>query len=661
MGMTPGTRFGPYEIRAALEVPGLGELYDAWDHDQQRDVTFSVLRVDFAAAPDRLKRFEQESHAAARLVHPSILTVHDIGTDAEAAYVVSEPIAKRTLGELVEVGPLPAATAARYAADLASGLAAAHSKGVTHRDLTPAHVLVTAEGGAKIVGLGLATATQKASPLAGGALLGTLSYMSPEQLHGATVDERSDMFTFGAILYEMLTGARAFGGGTLDTMSAVMESQPAALLAPEIPGVLSGIVGRCLTRDPDSRMEAEEVIKALQDLEAQPPPAAEVPETAVPVTRRRFGRAAAIGGAIGLAAVVGVWVFSAWGTREASSPMTPSSTTPPSATTSEVAPSPAAAQTVDASSGAASSIPVSPGPASTAAEAAAPITGPRLVWFDRSGVESSRVGAPGDYGDVSLSPDGTRVAVSLRAPGSETADIWVIDAVSGVGTRITSDPADDIAPVWSADGRRMVFASSRGGTYDIYERAGDGGGSDTAVVEAVGDQTASDWSSERRYLIYHTDEPEVVAGGNLDLWARRRPGGRPFAYLRTVHAASHATFSPDGSHVAYSSVEGGREDVYLAAFPRYDGRRRVSVSGGSWPRWSRDGGEVFYLDPDNQLMAASVDQGSPDLGVSAPRALFQLQSRPDRGYPYDVSVDGQRVLVSVVSDASGEAVGGTPR
>ena len=107
--------------------------------------------------------------------------------------------------------------------------------------------------------------------------------------------------------------------------------------------------------------------------------------------------------------------------------------------------------------------------------------------------------------------------------------------------------------------------------------------------------------------MYHTDQPDVVAGGNLDLWARRLPTGRPFAFLRTVHAARHATFSPDGSRVAYSSVEGGRENVYVAAFPRYDGRRRVSVSGGSWPRWSQDGEEMFYLDADNQLMAASVD------------------------------------------------------
>jgi len=657
MAMTPGTRLGPYEIGGAREVPGLGEFYDARDHTGQRDVTFRVLPLDFTAAPDRLTRFKRESHAAADLFHPNLLTVHDIGIDAETAYVVSEPMEGRTLGELIEAGPLSAATVASYAVGLAGGLAAAHEKGVVHRDLTPTNILVTPDGGVKVVGLGLAAATQKASALVGGALVGTLSYMSPEQLHGATVDARSDMFTFGAILYEMLTGRRAFGGGTIETMSAISESQELVLLTPEIPAVLAGIVGRCLKRDPESHISAEEVVKVLQDLEAQPSSTAVVPEPAAPVARGRFGCGAAMLGAIGLAALVGMWVFPVSGTREASSPVTSPSTAPSSATTSAVAPSPAATQqTVDASSAVASSIPVSPNPATTVEATPAPVTGPQLVWFDRSGVELGSVGPPGDYGDVSLSPDGTQVAVSVRASGSEAADIWVFDTVSGADSRVTSDPANDIAPVWSADGRRVVFTSSRNGSYDIYERAGDASGTETAVVETAGDQTASDWSSDGRYLAYHTDEPDAVAGGNLDLWARRMPTGRPFAFLRTVHTASHASFSPDGSRVVYSSVEGGRQDVYIAAFPNYDGRRRVSVSGGSWPRWSRDGDEVFYVDPDNQLMAAAVDQGSPDLSVADPRALFQLRSRPDRGYPYDISADGQRVLAIVVRDAAGDTL-----
>ena len=268
MAMTPGTRVGPYEIRAAQVVPGFGEVYDARDHDQQRDVTFRVLRVDFAAVPDRLTRFEQESHAAAQLVHPNILTVHDIGTDAEAAYVVSEPMEGKTLREMLDAGPLPAATVVDYATDIASALAAAHAKDVVHGDLTPGSILVTAEGTARIVGLGLAAATQKESVLAGGALLGTLSYMSPEQLQGATVDARSDMFTFGAIVYELLTGTRAFGGGALDTMLAVMESRTLAPVAPGLPAAITGILGRCLKQDPDARISADEVVKVLRKRES---------------------------------------------------------------------------------------------------------------------------------------------------------------------------------------------------------------------------------------------------------------------------------------------------------------------------------------------------------------------------------------------------------
>jgi eukaryotic-like serine/threonine-protein kinase len=660
MGMTPGTRIGPYEIRAVRVVPGLGELYDARDLEQQRDVAFRVLRVDLATAPDRQARFRQESHAAADLVHPNILAVHDIGIDGEAAYVVSEPMEGQTLSEVLEAGPLPAATVASYAADLAGGLAAAHEQGVVHRDLTPAHILVTAEEGAKVVGLGLAAASQKASALAGGALLGTLSYMSPEQLQGAIVDARSDMFTFGAILYEMLTGTRAFGGGTLDTISAVQEPEGLAPLAAELPAALTDIVGRCLKKDPASRISADEVVKALRYAETQPSPPTETPEPAVPVAPdaravTRWGwRTVASVGAVGGAAV-GLWLWLASATPDAPSSV-PAATTQPT-----IAPSTVASDPADVPSDTAASRVVEPEGAATPAVAAASAAGPRLVWFDRTGAEVGTVGSPGDYGDVSLSPDGAQVAVSVRAPGGEAADIWVFDADSGAGTRITSDAADDIAPVWSADGGRMVLASSRGGSFDLYERSGDSAGTEGAMIEAMGDQVASDWSADGRYLIYSTDEPDVVAGGNLDLWARRMPNGRPFAYLRTVHAASHASFSPDGSRVAYVSLEGGRPDVYIAAFPNYDGRRRVSVGGGAWPRWSHAGDEVFYLTPDNQLMVATVDPASAALNVGESHGLFEVRSRLDRGYPYDVSADGTRVLVSLIGDGVAGAVEDTPR
>jgi len=190
------------------------------------------------------------------------------------------------------------------------------------------------------------------------------------------------------------------------------------------------------------------------------------------------------------------------------------STTPPAATPSPATPS-AVALPLAASE-----------PADVVSQTVATsVSGPQLVWFDRTGTELGIVGSPGDYRGVSLSPDGARIAVSVHAGSGEAADIWVFDAVSGEAARVTSNPADDIAPVWSADGRRIVFASSRAGTYDIYQRAVDERGTDTAVVEAAGDQIPSDSSSDGRYLAYHTDEPDIVAGGNLDLWARPLPAG----------------------------------------------------------------------------------------------------------------------------------------
>ena len=639
MTMASGTRFGPYEVGSARDVPGLGEVYDARDHDLERNVAFRVLRVDFAADPDRLRRFEQEARAAAELAHPNILTVHDVGTDEQAAYVVSEPIDGETLRQVLDRGALPVGTAILYVTRIAEGLAAAHQKGVVHRDLKPENILVTPDGGVKIIGFGLAAVTQGESTVARGLSLGTLSYMSPEQVSGAAVNQRSDMFTFGAIVHEMLTGERAFAGDTpIDTMTAVLESdvsdvQP--LSTADIPPALMRIVDLSLKKHPGSRLSAEDVVIGLRGLGPQLVPTDVAAVSGPPGNLRRFVRVAAMLGAVAVALAAGVWLLRGMGTDEMST-STPASTPPAaaSATTPSVE-TPAAAA-----------------PAETPAAVPVPgAAGPQLVWFDREGTELGRVGPPADYGDVSLSPDGMRVAVSVRESGNDAADIWVFDVDSGMGTRVTSDPADDIAPVWSADGRRILFASSRGGSYDIYQRASSETGTDTVVVEAEGDQIAYGWSSDGRFLLYQTDQPENLGGDNLDLWGRRLPGGRPFAFLRTVHAASRATFSPDGSRVVYTTLEGGREGVYVARFPNYDGRRRVSAGGGSWSRWSRDGSEIFYLDPDNRMMVAPVDAGSPELGTGAPRALFQARVRSDRGYAYDVSADGQRFLVSVAADA----------
>ena len=367
VAIASGTRFGPYEVRSARAVLGLGEVYDARDDDKQRDIAFRVLRTDFTADPDRLRRFEQEAHTAAQLAHPNILTVHDVGTDAEAAYVVSEPIDGETLREVLERGALPVETAARHAAQVARGLAAAHGKGFVHRDLKPENILVAHDGGVKIIGFGLAAVTQNESTLARGAPLGTLSYMSPEQLRGAAVDQRSDMFAFGAIVYEMLTGERAFSRSVpIDTMTAVLESDPPPRRAADIPPALTRIVDLSLKKHPGSRLSAEDVVSVLQDLQSQPGPTGALPVPAS-TDRRRFVRGAAVLGAIALAAAVGFWLLRGTGTGGTSTSTAPSSTpstSPPSA-------------------------PPAPTPPPVAA-------GPQLVWFDREGTELGRVGTPAD-------------------------------------------------------------------------------------------------------------------------------------------------------------------------------------------------------------------------------------------------------------------------
>ncbi len=270
----------------------------------------------------------------------------------------------------------------------------------------------------------------------------------------------------------------------------------------------------------------------------------------------------------------------------------------------------------------------------------------RLVWFDRAGLEAGAVGQPADYGDVTLSADGARVAVSVRAPGTAAADIAVVDVASGDATPVSSDAADDTAPVWSPDGRRLLYASARGGSQDIFQRSADGSGNDALIVGGPGDQIAYDWSSDGRYLLFQTNQPKVAEGGNFDLWARMLPGGPSFAYFRTIRAATQPQISPDRQWVAYTSFENGRNDVYVSRFPRPDGRRRASTRGGSWPRWRRDGTELFYIGPGDQLMVVPVKQG----GVGMPMALFTLRAKADRGYVYDVAADGERILVNTTGE-----------
>ena len=284
MALTSGTKLGPYEIHASIGAGGMGEVYRAHDTRLNRDVAIKILPSSFSADPDRLQRFAQESRAAAALNHPNILSIYDIGEDRGAPYVVSELLEGETLRERLRPGALTSRKATDYAQQVAKGLAAAHEKGIVHRDLKPENLFITHDGRVKILDFGLAKFTRPEADVSddaptmqvateAGTVLGTAGYMSPEQVRGKPADSRSDIFSFGAILYEMLSGKRAFhGDSAADTMSAILKEEPADLSETNrnISPALERIVRHCLEKNPAERFQsARDVafnLEALSDL-----------------------------------------------------------------------------------------------------------------------------------------------------------------------------------------------------------------------------------------------------------------------------------------------------------------------------------------------------------------------------------------------------------
>src|SRR6266481_1258122 len=250
MPLAPTTKLGPYEIIAPLGAGGMGEVVRARDTRLGRDVAIKILPESFARESDRLVRFEQEARAVAALNHPNILAVFDVGQHNGSPFLVSELLEGETLRAVLDHGALPQRKAVEYAVQIAQGLAAAHEKGIVHRDLKPENVFVTRDGRIKILDFGLAKLAQKpgaeaaadgitltSSHTAAGVVMGTASYMAPEQVRGQAVDARTDIFSFGAILYEMLSGKRAFRRDTVpETMTAVLKEDPPDL-ADSTPGI----------------------------------------------------------------------------------------------------------------------------------------------------------------------------------------------------------------------------------------------------------------------------------------------------------------------------------------------------------------------------------------------------------------------------------------
>ena len=324
MALTSGTKLGPYEIQSPLGAGGMGEVYRARDARLNRDVAIKILPASFSVDPERLQRFAQESRAAAALNHPNILSIYDIGDDRGAPYVVSELLEGETLRDRLRNGALSSRKAIEYAQQIARGLAAAHEKGIVHRDLKPENLFLTNDGHAKILDFGLAKFTPSEADASdnaptmqvateAGTVLGTAGYMSPEQVRGKAADPRSDIFAFGAILYEMLSGKRAFhGDSAADTMSAILKEDPPELAETNrnVSPALERIVRHCLEKNPAERFQsARDVafnLEALSDVSISSRGALPaIPEA--PAVRRWL--LPLLGGLLLLASWVGIYRF----------------------------------------------------------------------------------------------------------------------------------------------------------------------------------------------------------------------------------------------------------------------------------------------------------------------------------------------------------------
>jgi eukaryotic-like serine/threonine-protein kinase len=282
-------------------------------------------------------------------------------------------------------------------------------------------------------------------------------------------------------------------------------------------------------------------------------------------------------------------------------------------------------------------------------ESTAALPRSQLIWFDRRGLRTGTLGEPGDYNTVNLSPDGKLASVTRR-DATGNLDVWAIELSRGAQTRMTFDNADETQGVWSPDSSQIAFDSTRRGSLSLFQKSTTGSGKEQFYDTGKMGTYPTSWSGDGALLIGNTPAGQAVTGN--DIWVAPMTGDRkPFFFLQTTFNETRAQFSPDQHWIAYQSNESGNFEVYVARFPGASGRVQVSASGGTSPRWRRDGKELFYVSADSKMTAIDVNGNGPAFSVGKTNPLFSVRVRDQfLGIPYDVSADGQRFLINTFVD-----------
>jgi Tol biopolymer transport system component len=621
MPLTPGTRFGPYEILSPLGAGGMGEVYRAKDSRLGREVAIKVLPAHILDDPQARARFEREAKTLAALSHPNIVVIHDVGTEGAATYVVMELLAGESLGARLRRGALGWREAASTGAAIAEGLAAAHAGGVVHRDLKPDNIFITKDGRVKILDFGLArtsapvseeaeTASVVAAKTDPGTVMGTVGYMSPEQVRGEPVDARADLFAFGAILYEMLSGARAFKrDSAVETLNAILKETPDSLAErnAKLPPALDRIVTRCLEKNPERRFQsAGDLAFALDALSGMSGSGASGVVTAKAPPSRTRNRIAA--GAGLLALLAGVYF---WGEQRGKTP-------PPSY---------------------------------------------KLLTYRRGTISNARFAPDGETVVYSAAWDGNPSALfatqtgrpesrALELPGgvllsvSSTGDLALVDNAAGKGfATLSQAPLSGGAPRelleyvtdadWSPDGKSLAIVRKIKGKFRLEYPIGH------LLKESTGDITNPRVSrdGDRVAFIEHP-----VHGDDAGLLMMADRAGKMTPMSSNASAIQGVAWSADGREIWYTAAAVGiHRDLWAVQRPNRP-RLVARVTGELLLCDISRGGRVLLA---NENIRLGINALPP--GETQERDLSWF----DLSYLQDISADGRTILF----DESGEGGG----